>query len=186
MHHQIVNRNERWNSEIIYLCLTKYMSYFILIIYLNATGYTLLKLSFLQACRYLLEAAKSGDVNSSKILVNCTNENCTGNDECLNTPLIYAAINGHAMGVRVLLEGGANIDRPNDYYRLTAFTSTWKNTKNVRVHFSHQFKVTYLNCCTECLVYQVPNPVAASHRMPCIHEDIPWQMPCSRTLQKGR
>jgi ankyrin repeat protein len=54
-------------------------------------------------------------VKTTKGLVNCTNENCTTDDEYRNTPLIYAAINGHVGVVRVLLEGGANIESANAY-----------------------------------------------------------------------
>jgi ankyrin repeat protein len=67
----------------------------------------------LQACRYLLEAAKSGDVNIEKMLFRCTNDSCTSDGLDRNTPLIYAAGSGHVVVVRVLLEGGANAGRPN-------------------------------------------------------------------------
>ena len=67
----------------------------------------------LQACRILLEAAKSGAVNTVKILVNCTNDTCTTDDEYRDTPLRFAAGYGHVKVVRVLLEGGANVERAN-------------------------------------------------------------------------
>jgi len=67
----------------------------------------------LQACQYLLEAAESGDVNTVKILFKCTNDSCTTDDQYRNTPLIFAAANRHVAAVRVLLEGGANIERVN-------------------------------------------------------------------------
>jgi ankyrin repeat protein len=51
-------------------------------------------------------------VDSAKSLVKFdTNDNCTDDDERRNTPLIYAAWYGHVELVRVLLEGGANVDR---------------------------------------------------------------------------
>jgi tankyrase len=66
---------------------------------------------FLQVCRSLLDAAKSGDVNTVNMLFKCSNDNCTDDDMYGNTPLTYAAIYGHVEVVRVLLEGGANVDR---------------------------------------------------------------------------
>jgi ankyrin repeat protein len=67
----------------------------------------------LQVCRDLLEAAKSGDVKSAKSLVGCKNDRCTTDDERRSTPLIYAAIFGQLEVVRVLLEGGANVESTN-------------------------------------------------------------------------
>jgi ankyrin repeat protein len=48
------------------------------------------------------------------VLFKCSNNNCTDNDTDRNTLLIYAAMYGHVKVVRVLLEGGANVDRAND------------------------------------------------------------------------
>jgi ankyrin repeat protein len=79
----------------------------------------------LQACRYLLEAAKSGDVNSTKRWVNCSNDTCTTDDELRKTPLIYAAGNNHVEVVRVLLEGGANAERPNANQQTALHYAAW-------------------------------------------------------------
>ena len=67
---------------------------------------------FLQVCRSLLQAAKSGDVDSAKRLVKCdSNDNCIGTDVFGHTPLTFAARNGHVEVVRVLLEAGTNLER---------------------------------------------------------------------------
>ena len=58
----------------------------------------------------MLEAAESGDVNTVKILFKCSSENCTEDNKCRFTPLTYAAWYGHVEVVRVLLEGGVNVD----------------------------------------------------------------------------
>jgi len=60
-------------------------------------------------------AAKSGDVNTAKILVKCTNDNCSIDDATSSTPLILAADNAHVDVVRVLLEGGVNAERDNNF-----------------------------------------------------------------------
>jgi ankyrin repeat protein len=73
----------------------------------------------LQTCRYLIDAAKSGDVNTTKGLVSCTNDSCTTDDDKRNTPLMYAADNGHVEVVRLLLESGANAEIANTH-RVTA------------------------------------------------------------------
>ena len=46
-----------------------------------------------------------------KILFKCTTDNCTADYEFGTTPLMNAAQNAHEDVVRVLLEGGANVDR---------------------------------------------------------------------------
>jgi ankyrin repeat protein len=48
-----------------------------------------------------------------KILFKCTNDSCTTDDQYHHTPLIYAAANGRVEVVRVLLEGGVNVERIN-------------------------------------------------------------------------
>ena len=78
-----------------------------------------------QACQNLLEAAKSGDVNTVKIWFNCTNDNCTTDDHYRDTPLIYAADNGHVEVVRVLLEKGADIEKTNAYQQTAIHGAAW-------------------------------------------------------------
>jgi len=50
-------------------------------------------------------------VNTTKILVNCTNDNCSDHGLFLGTPLMYAATFGRVDVVQVLLEGGANVEK---------------------------------------------------------------------------
>jgi len=63
----------------------------------------------------LVEVAKSGDVNTVKGLVRCSNDSCTTDDQYRDTPLICAAEKGHVEVVRMLLKGGANIDGDADF-----------------------------------------------------------------------
>jgi len=67
----------------------------------------------------MLEAAKSGDVNTVKRWLSCTSDSCTTDDRYRNTPLVYAAVMGRVEMVRLLLEGGANVDS-TDANRRTA------------------------------------------------------------------
>ena len=60
-------------------------------------------------------AAKSGEVNTVKILFKNTKDNGNGDFMLRDTPLIYAAVFGHVEVVRVYLEGGANIGSTNAY-----------------------------------------------------------------------
>jgi LSD1 subclass zinc finger protein len=84
----------------------------------------------LQACRYLLQAAKSGDVNTVNMLVTCTYDSCATNDQNRHTPLTHAAANGHLVAVRVLLEGGANAENTSHDQRTALHyqpgMDTWK------------------------------------------------------------
>ena len=63
----------------------------------------------------MVEVAKSGDVNTVKGLVRCSNDSCTTDDHYRDTPLICAAEKGHVEVVRLLLEGGGNIDGDADF-----------------------------------------------------------------------
>jgi ankyrin repeat protein len=74
-------------------------------------------LLILQDCRYLLQAAESGDVSSVKMLVNSTDVSCITGVDARNAPLTYAAENGHVDVVRVLLESGANLEATNHFQR---------------------------------------------------------------------
>jgi ankyrin repeat protein len=65
----------------------------------------------LQVCRYLLEAAESGDVNTTKRWAYCNSDSCTTDDVWRNTPLLVAAKYGHVEAGRVLLQGGADVQR---------------------------------------------------------------------------
>lgn len=47
----------------------------------------------------------------------CSNDNCRENDVFCYTPLIYAASVGHVEVMRVLLEGGTNVDRATAFGR---------------------------------------------------------------------
>jgi ankyrin repeat protein len=69
----------------------------------------------LQACEYLLAAVKSGDVNRTKIWAKYASENCTTDDLGNDTPLIIAAKLGVVELVRLLLESGADVDKPNGF-----------------------------------------------------------------------
>jgi len=60
-----------------------------------------------------MKAVITGDVNTTKILFNCTNDSCTTDDQYRDTPLICAARDHQGDVVRVLLEGGANIESTN-------------------------------------------------------------------------
>jgi ankyrin repeat protein len=61
----------------------------------------------------MLEAVKSGDVKTAKILFKYANYTCTTDDEHRDTPLTYAGAYGNVEVVRVLLEGGANVNVSN-------------------------------------------------------------------------
>jgi ankyrin repeat protein len=76
-------------------------------------------LFFLQVCRYLLDAAKSGNVNPAKRWAHCNSDSCATDDNRRLTPLSLAAYNDHVEVVLVLLERGADVQRTN-YYKVTA------------------------------------------------------------------
>ena len=108
--HQIASA-ERHNTKCLTLCNTQHS--------LDTFWF------LLQACRYLLDAAKSGDVNAVKFLFNYTSDICTTDDQYRNTPLIYAAANGHVEVVRVLLECGANVEKANAYQQTAIHGAAW-------------------------------------------------------------
>ena len=49
--------------------------------------------------------------------LNCTNDNCVTNDQYRNTPLTDAGLYGNVEVMRVLLEGGANVESTNAHRR---------------------------------------------------------------------
>lgn len=83
------------------------------------------------ACPNLLEAIKSGDVNTVKILFKCTNERCIGNDPYVGTPLMYAAGYGYVEVAQVLLEGGANVDRAEADGLTALHVAAWSGNLDV-------------------------------------------------------
>jgi len=64
-------------------------------------------------------------VNRTKTLVKYASENCTGDDEFRNTPLMYAARYGHVDVVRLMLEGGADAKRANAVQRTALHMAAW-------------------------------------------------------------
>jgi hypothetical protein len=80
----------------------------------------------LQACQELLQAVESGEVNTVKMLVNCIDVSCTTDYYPHNTPLIYAADNGHVDVVRVLLASGANLEGTNGVQRTALHNAATK------------------------------------------------------------
>jgi ankyrin repeat protein len=73
----------------------------------------------------MLAAGISGDVNTVKILVKCTNHNCTTDAYWHYTPLMYAAANGQVMMTRVLLEGGVRVGMANDKQWTALHVAAW-------------------------------------------------------------
>ena len=70
-------------------------------------------------------------MNTVKILFNYTNDNCTGDSILRDTPLIYAAIFGHVAVVRVLLEGGVNVESTNAYLSTALHQAAWNGYLNI-------------------------------------------------------
>jgi hypothetical protein len=67
-------------------------------------------------------------MKKTKIFFKCSNDNCTDDDVYRNTPLIYAARYGHVEVVRVLLEGGANIE---------SATACWTTAVHLAAYSGH-------------------------------------------------
>jgi ankyrin repeat protein len=60
-----------------------------------------------------------------------TNDNCTGDFILRDTPLIYAAVFGHAEVVRVLLEAGASLEGTNAYRSTAMHQAAWNGHLDV-------------------------------------------------------
>ena len=114
--HQIASA-ERHNTKCLSLCNTQHS--------LNTFWF------LLQVCRYLLDVAKSGEVNTVMIFFKSTSDNCTGDFILRNTPLIYAAIFGHVEVVRVLLEGGAKVENTSAYCSTALHQAAWNGHLDV-------------------------------------------------------
>ena len=106
-HRHPISSAERHNTKCLPLCYTKHI--------LDTFWF------FLQVSPKLFEAVKSGDVNTVRILFKCNNDTCTTDDGHRSTQLIHAAANGRVEVVRVLLEGGANVERVNAYQRTALY-----------------------------------------------------------------
>jgi len=84
-----------------------------------------------QVCRNLLDAVISGDVKTVKRLVNCTHGNCTTDDYNRHTPLTSAARYDHVEVVRLLLEGGANVESVNANRSTALHNAAWNGRLDV-------------------------------------------------------
>jgi ankyrin repeat protein len=61
-----------------------------------------------------------------------TNDKCSDDDKDRNTPLIYAARYGNMEVVRVLLEGGSNVDRTDVHGNTALHWAAWFGHVDVR------------------------------------------------------
>jgi ankyrin repeat protein len=80
------------------------------------------------------------------MLFECINDSCTEDDEGRDTPLTYAASYGHVEVVRLLLEGGANVDSADGYQRTALYLAASYGLLDVcRLLLEWGAKVNHLN-----------------------------------------
>jgi ankyrin repeat protein len=85
-------------------------------------------------------------VNTVKILFKCSSENCTKDNNLRTTPLIYAAWYGRVEVVRVLLEGGANVEGADAHRQTALHAAAFKGHLDVcRLLLDRGAKVDHLD-----------------------------------------
>ena len=82
-------------------------------------------------------------------------ENCSEDDVVRNTPMMHAVVYDHVEVVRVLLEGGANVEMANAHQRTALYMAAWSGYLEVcrllldwgaKVDRQEKWKETPLHC----------------------------------------